>query len=738
MKRTLIAFLLVSLVLSACVPSSRPMPTQPATSTPAPTVTQASPTASGVADLTRGSVSDLVAILTSEQASFGEVLQAVQEILARGGIATGDLQNTFVRPYAPASSLMVTPREVLQLAQEARSGPSVWRTDLAELGQHLSDLGWLTEAGRTPGEQLIRLLVAWGAEAARDPQNPENFPPLFLLAMAQYRAPGVDFSVGPVSPEQVRFGLLEMLLLVAAFDRLIPVQRSGGADLSGARLASLLPAGDGMGMAQISPCKPFQDSLFGRLAYSDIGNFWLQWAAGKGIEKGLNAAGISEWGQDKIGKAMFALGMWARVMRSALMAAYVGIQVTLEGDQSVHKPLEGEQLLKAFHARAGISPQDWQAYQEQFGKGFHNALRECLSWLGVASYTLDDLRGEMESWAIEWELTAGSPEHARWSPDQQVVPGQVHLGLWRTPLARPSADSTVGESRFVVEVRNEKQGDHPGLSLEGTVQACAFLDVAQAPKFSTFAQAAFGGLPGVTDSVVGLLTGMMEKLAKPKRCQDLQVTYHTNCIMALWYIQQGAMKPDQAALDKLRKCLTFELKFESQVEMWGGSYTGAAESIVRLQFDPSNSTIKGQGPLNLKAHLEIAGPEMGKCSTHTTTTPGTFEVSRLEFVFLRRIQTDEVVVQDLKLVYFPPYVTESNIAACPENITYTFPSGQWAGGYHIAHLDELSEAEGGLVATGWTILGGEEYARREWHLTTDAVGPTTESGRFILYHRPEE
>jgi len=142
MKRMLIAFSLVNLVFSACVPSSRPTPTQPATSTPAPTVTQASPTASGVADLTRGSVSDLVAILTSEQASFGEVLQAVQEILARGGIATGDLQNTFVRPYEPASSLMLTPREVLQLAQEARSGPSVWRMDLAELGQHLSDLGW--------------------------------------------------------------------------------------------------------------------------------------------------------------------------------------------------------------------------------------------------------------------------------------------------------------------------------------------------------------------------------------------------------------------------------------------------------------------------------------------------------------------------------------------------------------------------------------------------------------------
>jgi hypothetical protein len=38
-----------------------------------------------------------------------------------------------------------------------------------------------------------------------------------------------------------------------------------------------------------------------------------------------------------------------------------------------------------------------------------------------------------------------------------------------------------------------------------------------APKFSTFTQAAFDGLADATDSVIGLLTGMMEKLAKPKR-----------------------------------------------------------------------------------------------------------------------------------------------------------------------------------------------------------------------------
>ncbi|HXF85397.1 MAG TPA: hypothetical protein VNK49_08410 [Anaerolineales bacterium] len=482
---------------------------------------------SPVVNLSQSSVSDLVTLLTSEKTPLAETFQTTQEILARGGIAVGDMQNTFVRPYSPASSLVLTPREVLQLAEEARSGPSVWRMDMAELGQMLSDLGWPSEPdGKTVGEQLTTLLFAWHAEAAKNPQDPENSTPLFLMAMAKYRAPDVDFSSGVAAPEKIRLGMLEVVLFIAAFDRLIPPQSASNP--SSLHLASLLPNSEGAFVAQISPCKPFQDSLFGRLAYEGVGGFLLQTASGKAFEKGLEVAGISEWGQDKIGKAMFAVGMFSRVMRAVLLATYVNVRLSIEGDNAVHKPLEGEQLLKAFHAQAGIPPQDWQAYQEQFGKSFHGAMRECLSWLGVSTYTLDDLKSEMDKWAIEWRLVAGSPEHAHWSPDQQIVPGQAHQGYWRTPLIRSGVGDVVGKSSFVVEIRNEKEKDHPGILLEAPVRACAYLDVARLPTFSTFAQAAAGGLAGAADSVVELLQGMMEKLAKPKACTDpnLKVTYH--------------------------------------------------------------------------------------------------------------------------------------------------------------------------------------------------------------------
>jgi len=267
--------------------------------------------------------------------------------------------------------------------------------------------GKLVTEGVFEGSDFFAVPLAWAAEAAKNPQDTENFTPLFLLGMAQQRAPGVDFFAGSVSPEQIRLGMLELVLFVAAFDRLVPSQ--SGLDSSGVHLASLSSVVNSSTAAQISPCKPFQDTLFGQLAYSDVGNFLLQWISGKALEQGLNAAGISEWGQAKVGKAMFALGVFMPVLRAALVATYVAMRVKVEGDQSVHKPLEGEQLLKSFHAWIGIPPEDWQTYKEQFGKGFHDTLRECMSWLGVSSYTLDDLVGEMGSWAVEWKITIRYP-----------------------------------------------------------------------------------------------------------------------------------------------------------------------------------------------------------------------------------------------------------------------------------------------------------------------------------------
>ncbi len=172
----------------------------------------------------------------------------------------------------------------------------------------------------------------------------------------------------------------------------------------------------------------------------------------------------------------------------------------------------------------------------------------------------------------------------------------------------------------------------------------------------------------------------------------------------------------------------------------GGRYKGTAESTIRLQLDPADFTIKGHAPLNLpSASWEVPG-----CSTNTTTAPGTFEVFELDFIVLLVplvLPADEVAVDDLRLVYNPgghdaTRAIETSTWTCPDVGTFTIPGPFWLSGYAIPHQNEMS-AEG-FVATEWRILGRQEYARKEWSTTGEAGAAITESGYFILYHRPEE
>ncbi|MER3457574.1 MAG: hypothetical protein C4309_02005 [Chloroflexota bacterium] len=305
--------------------------------------------------------------------------------------------------------------------------------------------------------------------------------------------------------------------------------------------------------------------------------------------------------------------------------------------------------------------------------------------------------------------------------------------MWRTAFIRAGEGDTVGESLFVVEVRNEKEKDHPGLELEGVVQSCAYLDVAQRPNFNTFAQGAVGGLAGAAQSVVELLAGMMQKLGKPKECADLQVTYHTNCIAALADLQSGAVKLDGKALDDLRKCLTFELKHEYRVERGGQGalIISEYESSVTLQFDPVDFRIKGQAPA---MNTNISAIVSGGCAIRTTPGEGLLKVHNLEFIFGKRVQTDEVYLADLKLHYTPEQPT-------PEMLTFICPmappTSASVEGFTTSYIfpHELIEEALAFVARGWEIVGGEIYARTEWRNQLNGV---SEWGRFTLYHRPEE
>jgi hypothetical protein len=243
-------------------------------------------------------------------------------------------------------------------------------------------------------------------------------------------------------------------------------------------------------------------------------------------------------------------------------------------------------------------------------------------------------------------------------------------------------------------------------------------------------------------------------------------------------------EPEEVKLaeDLTTKCLTFELRFDSQGAFdigGGGGYKSEVKAVVRLVFDPQTFTIKGEGPLESVSFTFT--PPAG-CTATSTPGGGTFDTISLEYITDTHSPDDKTgYVKDFKLNYWPGVTTESYHVDCPpqgsskQEAHYTSPpSGYWSGIFFTLHAEELnaagagsSEGLGGMPAmpdimgmlsgadTGalpafpvptlsegsgfvldtWHVTPGDLFATREWYKDNGGAG-ITESGTFDLYHKP--
>lgn len=301
------------------------------------------------------------------------------------------------------------------------------------------------------------------------------------------------------------------------------------------------------------------------------------------------------------------------------------------------------------------------------------------------------------------------------------------------------------------------------------------------------------------DSLGADITSLLSAVGKVcvqeeyKRCVDQHVI---NTMIPLWlgllreYQLLGGAEsgpePEEVKLAEVltRQCLTFELQFDSKgkFDAGGGGYDAAVKSVVRLQFDSNDFTIKGDAPLESVSFN--FNPPKG-CTANSKTGGGAFQVSSLEYIQDTHSDTDTVgYVRDFKLVYWPGVSSESYTVDCPpkkkgdQPAHYTSPpSGYWSGMYFALHGPELNAAgpggsgasanpggvpsmpdlsamlgaaqagampafpapsvpEGsGFVLDNWTVSGGALFASKEWIKDSGGLG-VTESGTFKLYHKP--
>jgi hypothetical protein len=236
--------------------------------------------------------------------------------------------------------------------------------------------------------------------------------------------------------------------------------------------------------------------------------------------------------------------------------------------------------------------------------------------------------------------------------------------------------------------------------------------------------------------------------------------------------------------DLVRKCLHFELEFESTARMESGDVYNESEmeSKIEITYEVGSipPVLTGSSAL-VNLNYEVSDPTGGACSTTGNRGGGTFEVSNLYWE-VTTSGSDDLLgkVTDLRLTYAPGISTETITASCSGMTFTTPPAAIWSNTYMGVHQNEVGgsggqEGDGGdqpppipkltipqieslmqsgappsglgtedagpgatYTTKGWQVKGGELFAEKEWELSIGAgEGLMTEEGSFKLYHRPE-
>jgi hypothetical protein len=462
--------------------------------------------------------------------SLPDVIDGVQEALARGGVPTGDgLGTTYTPAFEPSSPSVAIPLEELDLALEARGAGSVYRMDAVQLGQMLSDFGWPFFTDSTPGAQIVAMLqeLVTGAQAL--PNDPNSFTPLFLQAMGKIQDPAVDLSAGDAAPENVHFNLLELRLLVAMFERQTVYPNQPASEL-------VEPAAD-------DPCteaKAVLSGVAGPFAGTTTGLLTNE-AGPTFIEQGLHKAGATSHTAEKVGKALEALKIAAKIWKliDFYSSTHVAVSI-IDGSSHLHKPLDtAPDEKRTFDAVAGVSQEDWDAYQKansDLGSEVSHAVRDCLNLIGLQVFSdLGDIVKDAEHWKVDWSIS-NNRDNSRgqkaitWDPGEQES-GTPNLGNWRSDMIKTSDHSY--EGAFIVDIGTETAADHLGSPLVkiDDVYVCGAVFSAEPPEAQTFVDAVKGPL-GLTVAIADLGAGWLRTVAEPESCRTLTVVWHEPCPLA--------------------------------------------------------------------------------------------------------------------------------------------------------------------------------------------------------------
>ncbi|MEX1143523.1 MAG: hypothetical protein WEC16_01675 [Anaerolineales bacterium] len=218
----------------------------------------------------------------------------------------------------------------------------------------------------------------------------------------------------------------------------------------------------------------------------------------------------------------------------------------------------------------------------------------------------------------------------------------------------------------------------------------------------------------------------------------------------------------QQARQLTEKCLRFELEFKSTSTgpAFGGDAGGSGiievtvSANVPIRFDAATFQLSGEAPL---VHGKFLAFDK-LCATVTYPASGGFEDGTFKVYSLTRIVEQSKLIETEKLVFklndlhllFNADSRDLFMFAGNCSFNQKVPpdqSSHWDGVFQDRHSDQFcgvmgtggprlealcSGSTGIYIFEGWQIVGEELFAVLEWQ----KEGYYTESGSFLLYHRP--
>lgn len=421
--------------------------------------------------------------------------------------------------------------------QEGEARQSAWKQS-----RHEEEIRQRIGPNYAAGQQVIDLLASWIDEAAKDPDNPLSFTPLFIAEMAKRQDPPVDIAagsyirmgwkggppmdlVGAPQAQQLRLSLLELELFAAAFQR----KDSKGVGSIGRPDGPPIVLAGFKQPAPQDPCSEVKRNL-GALGSAQVEGEVGSAAASELLGRALGQAvqhATSEGTASAFGQAMSAVGTVSKIWK--LVAFYSDEQVAVTvSPTGTHKPPEGKSLV-TFTATAGVSKEDWEAYQRlmggQTGSAVDRAVRDCLSAAGLPTLAnAGDIAKDAENWKVEWRLVEGSPPHAYIS----LANNDFYL-MGRLAMKLKPDGPYAASAKLVVDILPEGQRNHPGKLVGTVVVAKASVDASTVPSLGTLISAlrgVFGDALALSDVLVELAAGWFQSMVMPEAFASLHVDYH--------------------------------------------------------------------------------------------------------------------------------------------------------------------------------------------------------------------